>query len=500
MPRLATIGREGRHLASLGSSGTDRRVAATVLVSMAVLLTGMLPAVALASTPTTTTLDVPTGTQFGPFTVTAHVRPTPQTTDGFIPAVEFYVGGVMNATAPLDESGDASTELSRPLGTYEIFAKFGPFHEWDASESAPGSVRVGVETEVSLSSSRNPALDSQSLTIEASVTPASVSGGTLSIVDAFDGSTIATGTVGPGTSSVSVSRTFAAGNHTLTASYSGDGDYGPSETQLGQKVRVDSAVDATGVGVGHRTFYPYRDGYLDSNTIRGTLREPSRVLIRIYSPSDDLITTVNLGSLASGRYEHEWRGRSSSGSILAEGTYRVVQRLTDRAGNSRTVSSPVVVSRKRLVWTTTTLERQGSGYDGIADTGSGTVSANRSAYHGGVRLSSGKSGVAVNYKFNLHSALAYGDTVKFRVLGRSPNRTRVLEGLWDPAPCSPAQVSCYDTKSMGPGYGWWSIGGGPRNISGGRAYGAVIVPYDGTVRTFDIAVVRLVYSWAVLGY
>ena len=35
---------------------------------------------------------------------------------------------------------------------------------------------------------------------------------------------------------------------------------------------------------------------------------------------------------------------------------------------------------------------------------------------------------------------------------------------------------------------------------GVRAYGAVIVPYTGAVRIFDVARVRLIYRWAGLGH
>lgn len=479
-------------------SSRVRTTAATVAAAV-FLIAAIVPAATMAAT-TTTTLEVPAGTQYGWFRVTAHVRPAPQQADGFTPAVEFYIGGVLNAVGPLDPSGDAEAEFSRPPGTYQIVAKFGPFHEWDASQSAPGSVRVGVGTQVTVSSSRNPAEDSQSVTIEASVSPASVSGGSLSIVDAFDGSTIASDPVGPGQTSVSVTRTFAAGSHSLTASYTGDGDHGPSQTQYIQTVTVDGSVDSRDVGVVHKTFYPHRDEYLDSNTIHGTLGEPARVRIRFYSPSGGLLQTESLGSRPPGRYEFDWTGRTSSGAVLPEGSYRVEQRLTDLSGNVRTVSRSVTVSRKRLVWTTSTITRKGSRYDGFADTGNGSISTSRSAYADGVRLSSGTRGVAVNYRFTLHSALAYGNAVTFEVHGRSPNGKRAFEGLWHPRPCSPVNLDCYDTQAMGPGYAWWSIDGGPANISGGKAYGAVIVPYTGSSRIFDVAAVRLVYRWAKLGY
>ncbi|HKG18588.1 MAG TPA: hypothetical protein VKB00_02525, partial [Candidatus Limnocylindrales bacterium] len=53
---------------------------ATVMLGTAMVVTPVA-----ASTATVTTLDLPTGQQYGEVTVTAHVRPAPQPVDGFIP-------------------------------------------------------------------------------------------------------------------------------------------------------------------------------------------------------------------------------------------------------------------------------------------------------------------------------------------------------------------------------------------------------------------------------
>ena len=300
---------------SAGASGLVARRRILTKAASAVVLVALLASLGAgtvaATTATTTTLDVPSGTQYGAFTVTAHVRPVPQPENGFTPAVLFHVDGGGGSPAPLDQNGDAQLELSLSQGSHSIVASFGPFSDWDASASDPAKVHVGVRTTTTLMSSREPALTTESVTITASVSPA-VSGGTLSIVDAFDGSTIASGAVGPGTSSVSVTRTLAAGSHDLSASYTGDGDYGPSEAHLTQTVRGDTGVDAT-TRVQYSTFYPYTDGYRDTDEISGSLGEPASVMIRVYSPANTLIKTVNLGAQPKGRYAYKWTGRSSSG-------------------------------------------------------------------------------------------------------------------------------------------------------------------------------------------
>jgi len=248
------------------------------------------------------------------------------------------------------------------------------------------------------------------------------------------------------------------------------------------------------------TFYPYKDGYRDVDYIREQLHETAAVLIRIYNPSGSLIKTFDLGTRGPGSYVSTWTGRNASGVILPQGTYKVVQRLTDTASNVLSVTSFVTLSKKKLIWTTATITLHGNQYVAKADPGSGYISSAKSAYSGGVLLSSGTAGVAVAYKFTLHTGVAYSSSITFGVLGRSPNGRTAAEGLWNRSYCSPAYIGCYDYKSIGPGYQWWSMSASEGlHVSGRIAYGIVVVPYTGVVRKFDVSKVRLVYRWAVLG-
>ena len=482
------------------------RIPAVLIAS--VLLIGFLPSTALAATATTTTLEVasgsveiPVGELDASLSVTAHVLPAPQPSGGFNPAVEFRVDGTLNGVAPLDENGDGSTEVHLSAGTHSIVASFGGLGDFTGSQSDPETVVAKYETAVTLSSSRNPALNTQSVTITASVSPGSITGGTLTVVDAFDGSTIASGAVDSGTTSLGVTRVFAAGAHALTATYSGDGDYLPSEAHLTQTINADMSVAATGLGVAFPTFYPYRDDYRDTEAIRGQLNETASVVIQIYSPSGSLIKNVNLGTRSPGAYGYNWNGRNSAGAILPEGRYKIVQRLTDVASNVKKATFYVGLSRKRLIWRTSTISRNGSAYTGFIDAGNGSISAANSAYAQGLLLSSGTAGVAVNYRFTVHSAVKYGAVITFGVQGRSPNGRKAAQGLWNRSLGSSTNISAYDYRNIGPGYRWWSLSGSSGlHISGQHtAYGSVVVPYTGSVRKFDIANVRLVYRWAVLG-
>jgi len=60
----------------------------------------LVPTAVRGATGTTTTLEVPSGTQYGTFTVTAHVRPAPLSTNGFIPAVLGAIVGLAKKNAP----------------------------------------------------------------------------------------------------------------------------------------------------------------------------------------------------------------------------------------------------------------------------------------------------------------------------------------------------------------------------------------------------------------
>jgi hypothetical protein len=482
------------------------RLSSVVIALIAVF--GLLPATALAVTATTTTLDVASdsieigsGETSGALVVTAHVVPAPQPFNGFIPAVGFLVDGTLNGVAPIDGSGDGSTDVHLSAGTHSIVATFGGLGDFAASESDPATVVATFATAVTLSSNRNPALDTEAVTITASVSPGSITGGTLTVVDSFDGSTIASATVGSGTTSAAVTQVFAEGMHALTATYSGDGDYASSLAHLDQAVNKDTVVAATELSVAYATFYPYPDQYRDTEAIRGRLQETASVLIRIFSPSGSLIKDVNLGTQSPGAYAYAWDGRYPSGAILPEGRYKIIQRLTDVAGNVSKTTFYANLSRKKLIWTTSTISINGSAYFGFIDEGNGSISQTNSAYTRGLLLTSGTSGVAVVYRFTLHSAVKYGASITFGVLGLSPNGRKAYEGLWNRSLGLWTDPDAYDYQTIGPDYGWWRLSGSSDlHLSGqDRAYGSVVVPYTTAVRKFDIAKVRLVYRWAVLG-
>ena len=123
--------------------------AAPVSVAPSPLPTGAAPVAiqgetAVATTPTTTILTGPTGPVFLPANVhlEAVVSPVPGSIDGFQPAMSFTLDGQFWRPSTID--GNGLSILDEPLapGTYTFTARFGPWGDLEASESAPVEVTV----------------------------------------------------------------------------------------------------------------------------------------------------------------------------------------------------------------------------------------------------------------------------------------------------------------------------------------------------------------------
>jgi flagellar hook assembly protein FlgD len=75
------------------------------------------------------------------------------------------------------------------------------------------------------------------------------------------------------------------------------------------------------------------------------------VAIKVLWPAGMVVKTVSVASGVAA-YSVTWNGRSSSGAMLSNGTYKVVQVLTDAAGTKQTVTTSVVIASKRLYYGT----------------------------------------------------------------------------------------------------------------------------------------------------
>jgi hypothetical protein len=202
--------------------------------------------------------------------------------------------------------------------------------------------------------------------------------------------------------------------------------------------------------------------------------------------------------LRRGAYSVAWNGLTAGGARVAAGRYKVVQALRDQLGNPLTAVSYTTVSWKRLYTYTGTKTLYGAQYTYYGDPGNGSISR-RSAYYRGIKLSSGSSWVGVGYAFSLPSATVY-KTMSVRVLGRSPNGRQAAVAVWRPSWGSYLSTDSYDlVKIIGPSYRWWSIGGSLATHQRSRVARAIVMAVnDGAAVTFDIAKVRLVYTYGVL--
>lgn len=451
---------------------------------------------------TTTTLEAPSGVVYGDVTVTGRVEPAPQPFEGFIPALTFETNGNVSGVAKIESDGSATTQLRLPPGTWSVVAVFAGLGDYAPSSSAPATVVVGVATETSLTSSLNPALSTQQITLTTSVNNAlgaAFEGGTLTVTDGPAGPTLGTLQVGPGATTFTIVTSLSVGIHELTATYSGHDTFSPSSAVVTQTIVLDQAVDADSFSRSYSTFYPVKDAYRDTLAIRGRLQEPATVTIRIYSvATGKRVALIALGT-RSGLYTASWNGRTSTGKLRAAGKYRIVQTLVDAGNNQLAATSYVSLSHKKLFWRTGSKTLTGSQFTLKGDPGDGSVSTSKSSYSRGARLSSGHAWVAVSYSFRVPSATVYGN-VKFKVLGRSPNGSRAVIGIWNPGLGSYYGVGSYDAaKLVGPGYKWYSTTAPLSSHRGsGKVRAMVYVENAGGGWVFDVAKVRVTYRYAVL--
>ena len=161
--------------------------------------------------------------------LTATVTPA-----GATGTVQFFEGATSLGTATISAG---AAQLSVPLlavGTHSITAAFGGDGGYIASTS-PAWVQTVVKAAATatLASSANPSGYGQPVTFTATVSPSGATG----TVQFLDGATVlGTATLSNGNAALSISA-LAAGSHTITASYSGDGNYnGATSAALSQTV------------------------------------------------------------------------------------------------------------------------------------------------------------------------------------------------------------------------------------------------------------------------
>ena len=177
----------------------------------------------LPKTATTTTLNSSLNPSYVGQSVTFTAAVSPSGASG---TVTFYDGTTILGTGSLNSSGQASSSTSTlAAGSHKITASYGGDSNFTASTSAALTQTVNkFATSATVTLSPNPSIFGQSVTITAGVTSsAGIPTGTVTF---YDGATVfGTGSLnGSGQATLSISS-LAAGSHSITASYGGNGNF-----------------------------------------------------------------------------------------------------------------------------------------------------------------------------------------------------------------------------------------------------------------------------------
>lgn len=322
--------------------------------------------------------------------------------------------------------------------------------------------------------------------------------GLMTVKDVATDIVVATVTVGMPFTIRPIHGNLKPGTHTFLVRYLGSADYAASAKTFDVIVTSDT-VEATGVGTNYSTFYPVKDGYRDTVTIKGNRQEPSSVYIRVYSPTGSVVKRTTLAS-AAGTYGYQWNGRTSTGSLRAAGKYKVVQVLTDAFGTQKTFTSYVNLSHRKIITKTAYITKLGSSVSAKGDDGTGSITISTS---GGYARLTGKSPdgwVGVGYQFTLPTANVY-KSIAFQVYDKGPaSAPPALIGLQDFADCPYTSTggwseSCFDHWKLVGNYTtqWFSAPGSVTyNRHGRTVRGMVSVPV--LTHTIYKARVRVVYG------
>jgi hypothetical protein len=293
------------------------------------------------------------------------------------------------------------------------------------------------------------------------------------------------------------------GTHSFQATYSGNTNVAPSTSNVWKVVVTADIVDATSVTRDLSTFYPVKDGYADVLRITGKRNEPLSVAVNIYNSAGTKVKTFTL-SRAAGTYNLGWNGRNSSGTILSAGKYRIVQTLKDAFGTTKSFTSYVNLSKKRLVDKTTYVYRTVTSPSAKGDSGSGSITVSTAGGYVKLVGSYPNGWVGVGYQFTLPSAPVYR-SIAFQVYSKSvsgvpPNTIKMHN--FRKADCgytattSGWREACFDrVKSIGNtgSTAWYSTTGSTTYNRHERVVRGMVAVQHGTVYLYKVRV-RVVYA------
>ena len=429
-----------------------------------------------------------------------HPRLTATTCNGGFEIQEIQDGqtvGTGGASAHVIDNGNGTTSCGAdiwygqiPLGTHHFKAFYG--NSWTNENSESGIVDVPITlitTNTALSATPDPVEVGSPTRLTATVsTPKGIGFiDNVGTVTFFDGATeLGTTAFGqPFSGQARLDVTFgSAGSHQLHATWSGSTTAEGSTSPDIALVVAANVVHATGLGLGASTIYPVVDGYGDTVAIRGTLGETASVAITITNArTGSVVRRLAVPSRDAGPYSVTWNGRSSSGALLAAGTYRVKQVATDTLGATLSVTSSIALSLKKLYWHSGSKTLYANPYS--AKGGAGGTIASTTAYYRGMRITLplGTPGrwAALGYQFTLPSATKYS-SIAFWVLGKGTHVAIV--GLQDRRIGTWPSGSRWIVDDFSPlvsvpkAYGWTHVSGNSTYNRIGRTVRGMILALD----------------------
>jgi hypothetical protein len=102
-------------------------------------------------------------------------------------------------------------------------------------------------------------------------------------------------------------------------------------------------------------FYPVADNYLDTLHYRFQVSEQATGIVRVVDETGHTVRSLGSTAVDAGAWNSGvWNGRNNSGVYVSAGTYRVVARGIDGAGNSVEANQAVEVSRAKFKMLTST--------------------------------------------------------------------------------------------------------------------------------------------------
>jgi streptogramin lyase len=201
---------------------------------------------AQASGVTTTTLRTSTATAvFG-----QRVTLLAEVTSEFVPTgtVTFRDGATVLGTVPVDDAGQAPLTVSLGVGNHALTASFAGTGGFANSTSAAAALTVSrAATTTALFSSANPAQTGQAVTFTARVAPAVPGAGIPTGTVTFkDGSVVLSTAPLRADGTAALTTSFAtAGAHAITATYTGNANFGGSARGLAEQVSAPPALVPT---------------------------------------------------------------------------------------------------------------------------------------------------------------------------------------------------------------------------------------------------------------